>query len=175
MNLLFALGLTVVSAFAAAPKDVDYTAEGHLTFCQFGPKIKVIETKLLEPKDKNACTGWAKVQGIFWACGAADQNDMQILNFRNHLSKDAEVRCLEHCAARANGCEGIFKSPLRCGLQTDTADAAAMGSRLGCRKDCMGKAFTYCSIYDAGFRSEDPPKTAKQLPNCQCRWTAKGT
>jgi hypothetical protein len=168
-GLLSAILLLTVLAGGWAPQARAWTVhEGDLTFCDFGPKFRVLEPKIENPKSSDHCTGTAKIQGVLWACADNGRNEQLVQDFRRRLNTQAERECQKHCSARQLGCEGHFLAPGRCGLQTDAEGAVALGKRMGCRKDCSGQVFSYCSLYDAGFRSEDPEKVSKQTPNCRC-------
>lgn len=127
--------------------------------------MKVLEA---ETSAKDACSGTAKVQGILWRCGKADEVGDSVTRFRERLAREAKAECEKHCERRASGCRGVLVPVTRCGLETDREDALAMGKRQGCGPNCPGPAFTYCSLYDAGFRTEDPDRVRKQTPNCRC-------
>lgn len=144
---------------------------GDMTFCHFGPKFKVIQPEVRSEKwgGKDPCTGSVKVQGVYWECARSDKVESKIFEFQNKLRKQAQGECQKHCARRGSRCVGELRLSRSCGLQTDQEDSVIMGKRMGCRQDCSGQSFAYCSLYDAAFRSEDEDRIKKQTPNCYCK------
>jgi hypothetical protein len=161
--LVFALSVSSAGAPAASSDE-----DGKLTFCHFGPKMKVIETAAPQSESGDSCSGTAKIQGVMWECGGVEQLSSKTERFRKELQKLAEEECSKHCSNRVRGCQGKVVRPFRYGLQTDSEDAIAAGKRVECGAGCPGQAFIYTSIYDAGFRTEDPSRTGKQAANCLC-------
>ncbi len=167
---LGALASVLVVLAAAAPARAEITEEeaksGPLTFCSFGPKVKMLEPRR-EP-EKKGCVGGAKIQGVQWICTTPDKAESHVQEFRKTLVAEATKQCKAFCAKLAPRCEGKLDSVFRCGLQTDREDAVVMGQRLGCRKDCTGKAFAYCSLYNIGFLTDDVKYMETQPTNCHC-------
>lgn len=137
-----------------------------LTFCTFGPKLRVLEPETNDSKDK--CTGSAKVQAILWECVPGMEVNGKVSDFLFKLNRAASAECSKHCSKRASGCQGKFVASKNCGLGTTREEAMIMGKRQGCRKECSGDHFAYCSIYDAGYRTVDGDRIATQKPNCFC-------
>ncbi len=145
---------------------------GEMTFCHFGPKFKLVEASYARNRSFNKndkCSGMAKVQGVYWECAQPGQVEAKVAGFREQLRKQALSECQKHCARRGNNCTGRLLNSGKCGLQTDREDAITLGKRMGCRNDCPGQAFAYCSLYDGAFRSDDSERIAKQPANCECR------
>jgi hypothetical protein len=159
--------------------------EGELSFCRFGPKLKVLSPTVAgegmgaagsalsqasqgSPTSPDKCSGTAKIQDVLWECNQPSKISTTLDRFRRKIAEDAKAECELHCSRRASGCKGKFVMPAKCGLETDREDAVELGKRLGCRSDCEGKAFIYCSLLNAGYKSEDPELIAKQKPNCRC-------
>jgi hypothetical protein len=163
---LLTLALGILSTASFAEIDAEEAKTGPLTFCRFGPKVKILEPR----KDPlgSGCPGGAKIQGVFWECTTADRVESKIQDFRKSLTDIAIAQCKKFCANRAPGCEGKMDTVFRCGLQTDREDAVIMGKKLGCRKDCTGKAFAYCSLYNIGFLTDDVQFMETQPTNCHC-------
>jgi hypothetical protein len=167
------LWIVITLLMAASVHARGPASEGELTFCHFGPKMKVLDPVVGKAGQAQAprtdlCTGSAKIQGVLWECGSLDRLEGRVAGFRERLFGLARKECERHCGARAKGCVGRMEKPEKCGLETDREDAITMGKRMGCRKDCAGPHFAYCSLYDGGFRSEDPEMISKQAPNCSC-------
>jgi hypothetical protein len=141
--------------------------EGELTFCHFGPKLKVLfPADTGKPGDK--CTGNAKVQVLQWDCVPPEKAEKTVEDLRKALIAQAAEACTRHCANRTRDCIGKFDIPPKCGLGTDREDATILGKRFGCRSDCSGGAFAYCALYNSGFKTVEPELMAKQAPNCHC-------
>ena len=146
--------------------------DGEMTFCKFGPKFKMFEPVVTKGNtwgSNDSCSGTVKVQGVYWECTNPSLVTPKVTEFKDKLRKQAIEECQKHCSRRGRSCMGRLITSGRCGLQTDRDDAAIMGKRMGCRSDCSGQAFAYCSLYDAAFQSEDSSRIAKQAPNCQCK------
>jgi len=163
-NMMYRFLFVVISLVFSNSSFTKEVVEGELTFCHFGPKLKVSDQVMASDK----CTGTAKVQGVMWKCVPSDKVETEIVGFQRQLIEVAAQECKRHCERREKGCKGLFIAPSSCGLATDREDAVIMGKRQGCRKDCQGRAFAYCSIYDAGFRTDDPELMIRQTPNCRC-------
>jgi hypothetical protein len=142
-----------------------------LTFCKFGPKTKAIEKAVVVAPQgaTDPCTGIGKIQGVMWECTEPGKVERRVEEMRERLNEVAGDQCRKLCAERAPGCQGKLIVRASCGLQTSRDEAVLLGKRFGCRKDCQGPAFSYCSLFDAGFRTEEPVLTPKQPGNCQCR------
>jgi len=143
-----------------------------LTFCHFGPKI-LVQDPVVDPSDDDECRGTAKIQAVMWKCTKADLVETQTGIFKKELVKQATKECQQLCRRRDRKCSGRFEGKAGCGLENNREDAVIMGQRQGCRKDCDGPAFAYCSLYNAGFRSKDPEYMADARPNCRCYKTSK--
>lgn len=154
------LTLAVTGVVANAAED-----PGELTFCTFGPKIKIVEPKF---KTSAGCNGTAKIQGVLWECTPSLRAEAQIVDFRQKMLRLATKECSEFCRARGEGCLGRFEAPAKCGHETNREEASSLGKSFGCRKDCGGSSFVYCAIYHANFRTEDPREIADLPPNCRC-------
>lgn len=141
--------------------------EDTLVFCKFGPKIQVIASNLTK-RAENSCEGDVKVQGVLWQCAPSVQTSTKNLEFRKTLIELGGNECEKFCQTRGEKCHGKFVEPRQCALQSDMSGAAELGKDFGCRADCEGSAFIYCSLYDADYRTDDPPRIAKQAPNCRC-------
>ncbi|MBI4925959.1 MAG: hypothetical protein HY843_08560 [Bdellovibrio sp.] len=143
-----------------------------MTFCKFGPKFKLYEstetrTKLWDKKDK--CTGTVKIQGVYWSCVKPADVEEKVQEYKTKLKSQALIECQKHCERRGSNCIGELSITGGCGLKTDRDEALTMGQKMGCRKDCPGQSFAYCSLYDAAFRTEDADRISKQIPNCRCK------
>ncbi|MCM2276651.1 MAG: hypothetical protein NDJ89_01075 [Oligoflexia bacterium] len=138
-----------------------------MAYCTFGPKVRIVATAD-KPEDRTGCAGSAKIQAVQWECASFDGISARVERFRKKLVSLAEAECGRFCASRAKGCQGRFQAPTRCGLQTDYDEGIAAGKKLGCRSDCAGTALSFCSLYDAGYRTDDPALISKQAPNCLC-------
>lgn len=162
------LGLTLMNPLLTFSEDSE---NGEMTFCHFGPKFKLVfpSVRAATWGGKDRCTGSVKVQGVFWECTQPSKVTGKISEFQESLRKQAITECQKHCERRGPKCVGELTLAARCGLQTDREDSVIMGKRMGCRKDCTGQAFAYCSLYDAAFRSDDTDRIAKQAPNCFCK------
>jgi len=198
-------GTLAIAAGGCAPRAVDEDApvpassaksgfgqtRDALTFCRFGPKLKVLEqvftptpadtlrtentgwvsrlwSSVVRGDDPKGCSGTAKIQTVSWECGESTEAESHADRLLRQMLPLAEAECKKHCESRTHNCHGIFQPQARCGLMTDTEDAVAAGERYRCGKGCAGKGFIYCSIYDAGFKTDDPVLIAPQLPNCRC-------
>ena len=163
----FQVFLVLLLALSAFRQQTWAGAEvGKLSFCLFGPKMKVLS--VVKDHEGDPCTGSAKVQGVLWKCEAPDRVEDMTPDFRNQLNKLASAECAKHCAGRSPGCKSQFTQKVHCGLETDRENADAMGKRLGCRSDCAGPSFAYCSLYDAAFQTDDRERMKTQAPNCRC-------
>jgi hypothetical protein len=160
----FALETSPAPSLAQMSEEEAKTAP--LTFCRFGPKVKMLEPRR-EPKQKG-CGGGAKIQGVFWECTTPDRVETTIHAFRKTLAEEATRRCKEFCAKLETGCQGRMDSIFRCGLETGREDATIMGKKLGCRNACTGRAFAYCSLYNIGFQTDDVKFMETQPTNCHC-------
>jgi hypothetical protein len=166
--LIFSLNL-----FQLARAEVD-TDAGYLTFCKFGPKVRILTPK--EPPEadrKDSCEIHVRVQALIWECETPTHVDATLSNFVTQLNSSAEQKCRTFCSNRGRKCVGRFDKAKKCGLGTDTQAAIKLGQdQFKCRKDCAkGVGFVYCSIYDAGFQTDVPEMTAKQPANCHCSST----
>ncbi len=159
MRKISSLALILALALSA------HADPGDLTFCHFGPKLKVIDPVVT---GNDSCAGTAKIQGVLWECAPSSQVGERVRKFHSQLLDQAKGACEEHCANRAPHCKGALVFTSRCGLRTTEDDALIVGKRFGCRTDCAGGAFAYCSIFDAGFRTGDARDLASQSPNCRC-------
>jgi hypothetical protein len=161
------LGLALSLSLSTAVIPAGADDEGELTFCHFGPKLKVLFPET-SGKPGDECTGNAKVQVLQWDCVAPEKVERTVEGFRKALVKQASEACTKHCTARGRGCTGKFDISPKCGLGTDREDGQILGKRFGCRGDCSGKAFAYCALYDSAFKTVEPELMAKQPPNCHC-------
>ncbi|MCM2322763.1 MAG: hypothetical protein NDJ90_05840 [Oligoflexia bacterium] len=143
------------------------SSEEFMAYCGFGPKVKVVAAAE-RTGDFSGCAATAKIQAVQWECGKSEGVTARVERFRKQLLPLARTECARYCASRGKGCRGSFQAPSRCGLETDLEEALAAGKRLGCRPDCAGPALSYCSLYDAGYRVDDPALIARQAPNCVC-------
>ena len=151
------------------------TDAGYLTFCKFGPKVRVLTPK--EPPEadvgskKNQCEIHIRVQALMWECQTPTHVDASLGSFLKELNSAAEEKCKVYCSTRGTRCVGNFDKAAKCGLGTDTQAAIKLGQdEFKCRKDCSGGVgFVYCSLYDAGFQTDIPAMTAKQAANCHCK------
>ncbi len=162
----------IVSLIFLFPYLSALSGDGEMTFCKFGPKFKMHQPTVLRGQtlDKNdSCTGSVKVQGVYWECVLPGNVESKVTDFKEKLKIQAVMECQKHCERRSRNCTGHLVVSGNCGLQTDRDEAVTMGKKMGCRNDCQGQAFAYCSLYDAAFRSEDDARMAKQPPNCQCK------
>jgi hypothetical protein len=170
-NRLFLMGI-FFAFFSLAGSSLRGSEEmGEMTFCHFGPKFKVVFPVVRAESwgGKDLCTGSAKIQGVFWECTQPAHVEGKTSEFQDKLRKQARIECQNHCERRSARCVGELALSSRCGLQTNAEDAIIMGKRVGCRKDCTGQAFAYCSLYNSAFRSEDFDQISKQRPNCFCK------
>jgi hypothetical protein len=149
---------------------------GKLSFCEFGPKAKVVASKTVKKFGKNKeksrgsskCVGTAKVQAFQWKCGTLNEVGQLSLKYLKNLVSEARDRCEVHCEERGKGCKGVLTVPSKCGLKVRPNDSAQYGKEFGCKKDCDGQSFIYCSLYDAAFETDNPALIARQRPNCHC-------
>ena len=142
---------------------------GETMYCKFGPKLKVLQREVLsEARGGDGCQGSAKIQGVRWSCDDVNNNDNFVNDFRKLLMTSAQESCEELCRSRGRGCKGRLISESHCGLQTSREESEQMGKHMGCKSSCPGKAFIYCSIYDAAYRTDDPARIARKEPNCRC-------
>ena len=156
-------------AFAQSPARAD-DDDGELSFCNFGPKVNVVTSPKETPSAEDPCADKVRVQGVLWKCGSPDRVDGTVEKFFKDLNEQAQEECNKHCERNGPNCHGIYTKKQACGLTTDREDAVALGKRFGCRKDCAdGKAFMYCSIYNAGYQGPNPDRVLAQKPNCECR------
>jgi hypothetical protein len=140
---------------------------GELTFCRFGPKIKILEPR--KPDfTKGVCDGEVKVQGVLWECVPSTKVESTVTKFHTQLTREAVVECKKFCARLAPGCEGKFDQAEKRWLLTTREDAVVMGQEFGCRSSCSGQAFAYSSIYNVGYLTDDVAFIAKQPVNCKC-------
>lgn len=137
----------------------------HLAYCAFGPRLRVFAP---DAAKKGKCEGEVKVQALMWDCNSPDRVADRVTEFRNKLMGLATKECQKYCSNLAKNCTGKFSVPLHCGLESDQEEAIAAGKKFGCRSDCKGQALIFCSIYDAGYRLDDPVLLAKAAPNCKC-------
>ncbi len=141
-------------------------AEKGLTYCRFGPKITTHEE--FHSLSYDPCPGTLKVQGVLWKCETAAKVEMRLSEFLGQLTREAEKICEEHCKERSPNCEGNLRVQEKCGLSLSPEDAVREGKEFGCRSVCEGQAFTYCSLYSAGFMPYDPELMKAYPPNCVC-------
>lgn len=134
------------------------------SFCAFGPKVRVLSPV----HDGDRCKGSAVVQALIWECSTLGAVSAKLDAFRRQVAQVGAEECAKHCRRYGKKCRGKFDVPSRCGLETDSGEAAAAGRQFGCRKDCGGQAFIFCSIYHAGYRLQDPSLMANARPNCHC-------
>lgn len=160
MRYLLLLFCFVTSAYAAEGEP----APGELSFCRFGPKMRVLQPV----RGSKPCEASAKIQGLLWECVTTDQVAGRVADFTKRLSELASEECEKFCRGEGRRCRARFTPPSECGLQTDLEEAVAAGKKFGCRKNCGGQAFSYCSIYDAGYRLDDPAMVSGKAPNCVC-------
>jgi hypothetical protein len=160
--------LLFLSALNASAAHADGLEEGKLSFCRFGPKIKITHVVVDDKPKGNVCNGSAKIQGVMWECQSPEKVEELVYGYRKNLGKLASDECTRHCESRASHCKAKFLTPQACGLTVDHEDALALGKKFGCRADCSGNAFVYCSLFDAGFQTEDDARMAKESPNCYC-------
>src|SRR4051812_36589428 len=125
-----ALLLFLISSIALADSGLE---ENKLSFCHFGPKIKITNVVIDELPAGNKCAGTAKVQGVLWECGTPDKVDQLVYSYRKNLSQLADEECTRHCEGRSRGCLGRFRPPTACALTVDREDAVALGKKFGCR------------------------------------------
>jgi len=161
-------GILLLFAMLALPKISAVADEGELTFCNFGPKVNVVDPNHKESSDP--CADKVHVQGVIWKCGNADSVNTTVSHFFDQLNQRGREECQKHCERLGSSCKSYFSAKSKCGLTTDREEAVALGKEFGCRSDCSdGKAFTYCSIYNAGYQGPNPDLVLPQAPNCECR------
>ena len=122
---------------------------------------------------RDGCSGNAKIQGKMWKCGKLEEIESRTHQFSGRIRSAAEKKCEEHCEARGKGCKGRYRGKDACGFSVKTGMANHMGERVGCRSDCEGKSFAYCSVYHSSLLSVNEALMAKETPNCFCRKVAK--
>jgi hypothetical protein len=152
------------SSFASEPSD-----EGELSFCSFGPKVTVLPSSASRSSDP--CIDHVHVQGVLWKCGSSEEVSTQESHYLDELNKEAREQCQKHCAGLGSSCHGNYSIAPICGLKTDREMAVTLGKQYGCRKDCTGggTAFTYCSLYNAGYQGKGTDAVQAAVPNCECR------
>jgi hypothetical protein len=166
--------LVAVMAGSAGGSDAvdDSDAPDELTFCFFGPKMKVIHpVEFKDPAEvrTDVCPAPVQVQGLRWECTTADKVLRKLEEFRKQLYEQAKQECERYCKEKSVGkCAASLDVAQNCGLET-RANAAVMGKKMGCRHDCSGRALAFCSLYNAGFTSGNPEILAGDPPNCHCR------
>jgi hypothetical protein len=140
--------------------------EKGLTYCRFGPKITLHEE--VHSVSYDACPGTVKIQGVLWKCDKAENVEARLGEFLKELTAEAKTLCEKHCESRSSSCVGSFKLQDRCGLSLEPSVAEREGPNFGCRTACDGRAFTYCSLYSAGFMPYDPVLMKPYPANCVC-------
>ena len=162
------MGIFVAIAGFSAEK---IPAEDYLSYCKYGPRLKTIEPTAGPKKHNDAadqCTGSIKVQGVAWECAPPETTLTKNRQLREILTADAKAECEAQCSKRSSGCHGKFVQPSKCGLENNAKDATALGKEFGCRPDCAGPAFVYCSLYDGNYRTDDRELVLRQPSNCDC-------
>lgn len=165
--IFFSLTSLSTPALAAGSSDSEVVP---LSFCSFGPKMKVFVPAGSQEARDGRCPAPVQVQGVQWECLSKDKADKSVENFRQALESQAKEECDSYCKAKSTGasCTGRLDTSQVCGLQTGSADAAAVGKRMGCRTECSGQAMAFCSLYEADYTSGNAAVLAGQPPNCHC-------
>lgn len=168
--VIFAI-IVAAPALGASTPDSDVAP---LSFCSFGPKMKVFvpATSPGSPEGERDghCPAPVQVQGIQWECLQKEKTEQSVDEFRLALQAHAKEECDSYCKGKSTGasCTGRLDVSQVCGLQTRSVDAVNVGKKLGCRVDCPGQAMAFCSIYNADFTSGSAEALAGQPPNCHC-------
>lgn len=165
LGMLLAL-LTQLAAFGAEDP------EAPLTFCRFGPKVRVFPVNPSASNRAGPCDTSARVQALIWECSAPDQVGVKVDGYRKLIRDSVRAECEKYCRSQGSGCQARVDSRVtgmsQCGLETDLEEATAAGQKFGCRSDCSGKAFAFCSFYDTAYRINEPGLLARVAPNCHC-------
>jgi len=167
ISFLACVLLAQIPAFAMDSDGVVNTADDWLRFCRFGPKMQTFEPVIADSSGKNKCAGTMKIHGVMWACSTKEQATGKNAQYLTQLRKSGQAMCEKLCKSRSKSCSGVFEAPQKCGRETDDEDAYVVGQE-ACRPDCSGKYFSYCALYDTGFKTKNPNLVAKQKPNCRC-------
>src|SRR6185437_10900124 len=167
---VLAMVATTLGSFAhSARASGNPDPNDHLSFCYFGPKVTVISTPGAKSSSDH-CIDRVHVQAVMWKCDSAETVATNSANFISKLNSLAQDECRKHCESLGSDCEAIFSNTPDCGLGTDRETAVTLGKRFGCRSDCSGgKAFTYCSLFNAGFEGRGIDAVRADPPNCECR------
>jgi hypothetical protein len=166
--LLLAIAALQSITLSAAFGEDSTATDGGLSFCGFGPKVTVVPSAAHHSPD--SCVDRVHVQGVLWKCGSSEDVTTRRSDFLIQINTAAREECKKHCESLGANCRAIYSSVPICGLGTDRETAVALGKQYGCRKDCNdGTAFTYCSIFNAGFQGKGIEAIQADPPNCECR------